>query len=276
MRSAGSNQAICGKIPRDQLTSLLGPAGPLCFQLEASLLQPHLLLFPCPSPCPWLGCLCGQSMNWVKEPDQKERGKNVILYYTCLLFFTFHKIICCLPAPSVLITLSKLFFFTNEHERKRLDSWSRNVYMKIKVYTIWWEMNLLVLLGWKKPLQIILPWKHLFHAGKWRDEAAGDGQKSNQLIHPPLMLGWASEKDREPPDLQLWKPWPSRADWALPALVFPCCQHHGHPAGPTRSPPEGQGGRAAAQGSCCSEAPKGTQPKLWEGFLTLTVKSRQK
>lgn len=55
----------------------------------------------------------------------------------------------------------------------------------------------------------------LFLAGKGKDKAAGDKQKSNQLIHPPLALGWASDTDLEPPNLHLRKP--SRTDWAHPS-----------------------------------------------------------
>lgn len=57
----------------------------------------------------------------------------------------------------------------------------------------------------------------LFLVGKGKDKAAGDKQKSNQLIHPPLALGWASDMDLEPPNLRLQKPWPSHTDWAHPS-----------------------------------------------------------
>lgn len=49
-----------------------------------------------------------------------------------------------------------------------------------------WEMNVLALLGGKKTLRIIVLWK-LSLVGKGKGKAAGD--KSNQLIHPPLALG---------------------------------------------------------------------------------------
>lgn len=57
---------------------------------------------------------------------------------------------------------------------------------KNQVCMIKWEMNVLALLGGKKTLRIIVLWK-LSLVGKGKDKAAGD--KSNQLIHPPLALG---------------------------------------------------------------------------------------
>lgn len=61
----------------------------------------------------------------------------------------------------------------------------------------------------------------LFLVGKGKDKAAGDKQKSKQLIHPPLALGWASDKDLETPNLHLRKPWPSCLDRAQPSSGLP-------------------------------------------------------
>lgn len=95
-------------------------------------------LLPRSSPCPCLSCLRGQRMNWDKERDQKERKKEkkncYTLYYSCLLFFTFHKIILLFTSTSSFDNI--VGFLTNEHKRKCLDSWSRNVYTKSRVHTI--------------------------------------------------------------------------------------------------------------------------------------------
>lgn len=117
----------------------------------------------------------------------------------------------------------------------------------------------------------------LFLAGKGKDKAAGDKQKSNQLIHPPLALGWASDTDLEPPNLHLRKP--SRTDWATPALVLPHVQHPKHPNCPWKSLPEQVPGPLLVWEPCCEgqdllmRSSCKDAAQLWEVFLTLSMKS---
>ena len=51
------------------------------------------------------------------------------------------------------------------------------------------DINFLAFLGRKKTMDYCALEAPLFLVGKGTDKAAGDKQKSNQLIHPPLVLG---------------------------------------------------------------------------------------
>lgn len=138
MRSAGSNQAICGKIPWEQPTPLLQPLQgccafsskpPFCSRAPSASM---LLSLSLPQLLAWPEDELGQGTG---PEGKKKRKKNCYtLYYSCLLFFTFHKIILLFTSTSSFDNI--VGFLTNEHKRKCLDSWSRNVYTKSRVHTI--------------------------------------------------------------------------------------------------------------------------------------------
>lgn len=117
----------------------------------------------------------------------------------------------------------------------------------------------------------------LFLVGKGKDKAAGDKQKSNQLIHPPLALGWASDRPgaTKPPSA---KALPHRLSppqlWSCHTSSTPSTQTVPEKAFQSKCQARSScGSRAVRARTCWWEAPARMQPKLWEVFLTLSMKS---